>query len=65
MSDDLFRCDATAKRATEKALLVELETGDEVWVPQSVIHDDSEVYRAGDAGELVVLAWFARKQGWE
>lgn len=34
----------------------------EVWVPQSQITDDSEVWRIGDRGTLVVKAWFARKE---
>jgi len=54
--------DARALRATEKALLCLIE-GEEVWVPQSQIDDDSEVWRAGDEGELVLSAWWAEKQG--
>lgn len=52
------------KRATEKALLVELEDGSEVWIPRSVVHDDSEVYDDGEAseGEVVVKRWFAEKE---
>ena len=46
-----------------KALLVKLETGDEVWIPKSVIHDDSEVYDAGEnaEGEVVVKEWWAEE----
>ena len=36
------------------------------WVPKSVIHDDSEVYDMKDGagpGKLVVLRWFAEKEG--
>lgn len=58
---------AAAKRATNKALLVELRDGlradEEVWIPLSQIHDDSEVWGAGDEGELVVTSWFAEKEG--
>ena len=53
---------ATAVRATEKALLVDID-GNEMWIPQSVIHDDSEVYEEGDTGLLVVKGWWAQKQG--
>lgn len=35
--------------------------GKEVWIPQSVVHDDSEVFEVGHAGRLVVKEWFARK----
>lgn len=52
-------------RETDKAMLVELDSGDEVWVPLSVIHDDSELYQGceEDEGELVVEEWFADKEG--
>lgn len=56
---------AKPKRETEKALLVVLEAdGEEHWVPKSCIHDDSECYsmRSG-AGDLVVVQWWAEKEG--
>lgn len=34
------------------------------WIPYSVIHDDSEVYRKGDTGTLIIEKWFAVKQEW-
>lgn len=51
--------------SSEKALKVELDTGDEVWIPRSCIHDDSEVYDDEDnaEGEVVVLSWWAQKEG--
>lgn len=54
-------------RATDKALLIALEDlGEPLWVPKSVVHDDSEVY-GPDAGacegELVVKAWWAEANG--
>ena len=36
----------------------------EVHVPVSGIHDDSEVYRPGDDGTLVVKDWLAEDNGW-
>ena len=57
---------AHAQRDTGKALLVECEDlGDTIWVPHSCIHDDSEVFDADNNadGELVVLEWWARKEG--
>ena len=48
-------------RATKQALLVQLEDLTEVWVPKSVVHDDSEVYEDGHEGTLVVQEWFAKK----
>jgi hypothetical protein len=49
---------AKAIKQTDKALLVRLGSGREFWVPQSVITDDSEVYREGDEGELIVESWW-------
>ena len=63
MSDETFSADAEALRETDKALLCNIE-GEEVWVPKSLIHDDSEVYSMkANAGTLIVPLWWARKQG--
>ena len=32
-------------------------------IPKSVLHDDSEVYESGTEGELVVMRWWAQKEG--
>ena len=52
-------------RATEMALRIELESGDLVWIPRSIIHDDSEVFDDEDnaEGEVVVKTWWAEKEG--
>jgi hypothetical protein len=55
-------------RDSGKALLVELEdVGEERWIPQSVIHDDSEAFDAEDnsEGEVVVKQWWAAANGLE
>jgi hypothetical protein len=50
---------------TSKAICVEAEEFDErVWIPQSQIDEDSEVYSKGDEGMLIVSEWWAEKQGW-
>lgn len=50
---------------TDKAILVNVPDEDkEVWVPKSMVHDDSEVYAKGHRGELVVKSWLANKLGW-
>ena len=58
---------------TGKALLVRVDESDPVnettddgtgWVPQSQIHEDSEVYQMGDSGSLVVTRWIAEQKGW-
>jgi hypothetical protein len=46
----------------EKALLVEVE-GEQIWIPKSQIHDDSEVYKADTEGTLVIPEWLAKEKG--
>lgn len=53
-------------KSTEKAFLIELDDADDgIWIPKSVIHDDSEVYDDADnsTGEVVVHEWWAEKNG--
>ena len=40
-----------------------VKEGKEVWIPLSVIDDDSEVSGEGDEGDLIVHEWFAIKEG--
>ncbi len=47
-----------------KALKCRIDGVGEEWVPQSQIHDDSEVYGNGDRGTLVVSTWYAEQKGW-
>ena len=56
---------ATPVAETEKALLINLDaSGEEVWIPKSVISDDSEVYSMkSGAGDLCVAGWWAVKKG--
>lgn len=58
--------EAGVKRLTSKAMLVVLfdRDNDEIWIPLSQIHDDSEVYDEDNrSGKLVVSSWFAEKEG--
>jgi hypothetical protein len=48
-------------RETEKAILVSLEGAGEKWIPKSVVHDDSEIWKKDDTGKLVVKMWWAEK----
>lgn len=36
----------------------------DMWIPYSAISEDSEVYRPGDTGKLVIKKWFAEKKKW-
>lgn len=51
-------------RQTSAAILCVIG-GREVWIPQSQVHDDSEVFQKNQEGTLVVTAWFARQEGFE
>jgi hypothetical protein len=52
----------TVKLETAKALLCVFDDATEKWIPKSVIHDDSEVYKWGTEGTLVVKQWFAEQE---
>ncbi len=56
--------DAVCKHATEKALLVKIPGHDDMWIPRSQVHDDSEVYddTANSEGTLVITQWIAEQK---
>lgn len=62
----MFRIEnARCTRQTAKAILVESPELDEpTWIPQSQVDDNSEVYKEGTDGILVVSDWFAEQRGW-
>jgi hypothetical protein len=53
--------DVTCKVETEKALLCVIDK-EELWIPKSVMSEDSEVQGKGDSGTLVVKEWYALKE---
>lgn len=67
MSDDAFKLgQATPCKETAKAICVKLASNPKVdlWVPKSMIDEDSEVYRLDSGtGELIVKRWWAEKAG--
>ncbi len=54
--------DVRCLHTTDDAILVEIE-GDKHWIPNGHVDDDSEVYRKGDEGELVISDWIAEQEG--
>jgi hypothetical protein len=54
--------DVICKAATGKAILVVIE-GEEYWIPQSQVDDDSEVWEKDDEGTLVISDWIAEQKG--
>lgn len=67
MSDPYRYGNVTVIRETDKAILVhftEDSYADDLWIPKSVIDDDSEVWNEKNGtGELIVAGWWAEKQG--
>lgn len=45
--------------STSKAIKVYLANYDiEVWIPQEAVHDDSDVWKKDQQGDLVIKDWF-------
>jgi hypothetical protein len=63
MSDTHESENVTVKLETDKAILAIFEDETEAWIPKSMIDDDSEVYKMGTSGTLIVKRWFAEKEG--
>jgi len=59
---DVGYVELTVESPSGKAFLVQIE-GEEVWIPKSQIHDDSEVWRKGDTGNLYITQWLAEQKG--
>lgn len=58
--------DAKCTKQTVKAILVEApDFDDPTWIPLSGVHEDSEVYKVGTEGVLIVEDWLAEARGWE
>lgn len=62
-SEDLVEFDGIACDVdTPKAILVTVE-GKKVWIPKWAVHDDSEVYKKGTDGKLIILQRIAEEKG--
>lgn len=55
--------EVTVTAETAKAILCVPKAGEQFWVPKSVVHDNSEAWKKGDEGVLVVKSWWAEKNG--
>lgn len=50
---------------SNKAMLVDRH-GEEIWIPFSAVHNDSDVHEDDKCqGKLVVAQWLAEKEGWD
>ena len=54
--------DVTVEAETDLALLCIIEEKQR-WIPKSVVHEDSEVSGEGDSGTVIIMRWFAEKEG--
>lgn len=55
--------DAVGQERTAGGALWVLVDGRRYCIPYSLIDDDSEVYRPGDEGELIIPWWLAEEKG--
>ena len=64
MSDGVSLGKSRVISSSGLALKVATKDHGSLWIPRSVIHDDSEVFDDGDnnEGNLVVMEWFAEKE---
>ena len=52
------------KVVSESALAIRVDIdGELVWIPQSQVDDESEIWQTGDEGRLVVSEWIATEKG--
>ena len=54
--------DVAVEAETDLALLCTIDDKKR-WIPKSVVHEDSEVSGDGDTGTIVIMRWFAEKEG--
>ena len=48
---------------TNKAVRARLDrSGMTLWIPKSVIHDDSPAWKVNDYDDLIVKTWWAKKE---
>lgn len=57
-----LECEWKCTKETRKAVLVENDDGDEVWIPKSVLGADNEVNAEGESGRVHVQEWFAEQE---
>ena len=61
--DEKWECEAECIEERELSLHMKLETGELVWVPRSLLHEDNEVDNEGEEGTLAVQYWWAEQEG--
>jgi len=62
MANQVTFHDVTVEHDSGKSLLCIIE-GEKIWIPHSQITEDSEVYKMGTEGDLVITEWIAEQKG--
>lgn len=67
---DIYKDAVSCNEDTDKALLCSKKGEKDFWVPKSMVHVNSEVYKVGTDGRLIMKGWWAEKfdyekAGWE
>ena len=62
ISDCRARLETKKGERNQGGLLVQFDDLDEEWLPKSQISEDSEVYKEGTSGTLIVSKWIADKK---
>jgi len=64
MSDTVTFYDCMVVASTERALLVEMPDGEEVWFPRSqIVYGETDIEHKNDVGTLEVTEWIAKAKG--
>ena len=61
---DKVKVKADCRAETTAAIKVFIGN-EEYWIPKSQVDDDSEVWKDGDDGELIISEWIATQKGIE
>ena len=65
MSGEIYKDGVNCSIDTDKALLCTKDGEPDFWVPKSQVSDDSEVYKVGTDGRIIMKGWWAEKFDWE
>ena len=59
-----YEGEAKGIRATDRAVLIKFDDGNEDWIPRTQISTESEVYDKGTEGTVVITKWLAEQRNW-
>jgi len=62
MGERIYFDDVTCLAESDRAIRVEIEGDQAVWIPKSQVDDESEVKAPGDEGRLVVTKYIVEQR---